>query len=78
MDTKDPVEEHAKLILDAYTYAHEHKLDIRSKTDVMTILKAINPEHSSEEYVDVLIPVLEITDNMIKTDLAKREETLKN
>ncbi len=75
MDIKDPIEEHAKLILDAYSYALEHKLDIGSKTDVVTILKAVNPEHSSEENAEDLIPVLQLTDNMVKTDLEKRRSS---
>lgn len=78
MDTKDPIEEHAKLILDAYSYALEHKLDIKSKTDVVTILKAVNPEHSSEENAEDLIPVLQIADEMVKSDLAKRKKSVIN
>jgi len=78
MDIKDPVEEHAKLILDAYSYALEHKLNIKSKTDVVTILKVVNPEHSSEENAEDLMPVLQIADDMIKTDFAKRKKSTVN
>ncbi len=78
MDTKDPIEEHAKLILDAYSYALDHKLDITNKADVVTILKAIDPEHSSDESAEVLMPVLQIADKMVKTDLEKRKKTLIN
>lgn len=74
MDTKDPVEEHAKLILDAYSYALEHKLDIRNKQDVVKILEVVNPGNSSEEFAESLIPVLQIADNMVKTDLEKRKK----
>lgn len=74
MDTKDPVEEHAKLILDAYSYALEHKLDIRNKQVIVKILKAVNPGNSSEDFAESLIPVLHMTDHMIKTDLEKRRK----
>ncbi len=75
MDIKDPVEEHAKLILDAYSYALENNLDITNKQDVVKILEAVNPGNSSEEFAESLIPVLQMTDHMIKTDLEKRKSS---
>ena len=75
MEFKDPVEEQAKLVLDAYDYAITHKLNIKSKEDVAKILKDIDPEHASDAAVETLMPMLQVTDTLIKTDLAGRKKS---
>ena len=77
MDTKDPVIEEATFVIDAYRYALDNNLDIRSKEDVEKILKALRPEKSSEEHeehVEALMPMLDIFDKMTQAELAKRNK----
>ncbi len=72
MDIKDPMEKQAQLVIDAYSYALEHNLNIKSQNDVLKILKALDPEHSSETDVLAFMPLLGAFDSMTKAELAKR------
>jgi hypothetical protein len=74
MSLKDPVEESAKLVLDVYDYALDHNLDIKSKEDVKKILEELNPEHASNEAVEAIMPMLSVTDTLIKKDLTGRKK----
>lgn len=74
----DPVEEKTKLVIDAYRYAIDHNLDITNKEDVTTILKALDPEHSSENEVETFMPMLKAFDKMTKDEVAKREKPESN
>ena len=74
MSLNDPVEENAKFILDVYDYALSHDLDIKSKEAVKKILEELNPEHASDEAVEAIMPMLLVTDTLIKKDLAGRKK----
>lgn len=77
MNINDPMEKSAKLVIDAYSYALEHDLDIKSKNDVAIILKILDPEHSSENDVLAFMPLLGAFDSMTKAELAKRGKQTK-
>ena len=71
MKTKDPAEEMSELVIDAYKYALENNLDVSSIEDVSTILKTLDPEHSSKTDVETFMPILEFFDRKTKADVAK-------
>ena len=75
MNTNDPAKEKTELVIDAFSYAHEHTLDIHSKNDVMKIVQALDPEHVSEEEVEELMRLLQAADNFMEKD-AERKSTL--
>ncbi len=72
MNTKNPIEADAKLIIDMYDYALTHKLDISSKTDIATILKMLGQKNVSEDRIGRLMAVLAVTDKRIRKDVEKR------
>ncbi len=71
MNIKDPNDELAKVVLDVYHYALKNNLNIKNRVDVTKILKAIDPENFSKNRVEVVMTMLQVTDTIIKTDLAK-------
>lgn len=77
MNINDPMEKPAKLVIDAYRYALEHNLNIKSQNDVAIILKTLDPEHSSENDVLAFMPLLGAFDSMTKAELAKRGKQAK-
>lgn len=77
MKTKDPAEKMSELVVDAYKYALDHNLDISNKVDVSTILKTLDPNHSSENDVEAFMPILEFFDRKTKADVAKRKNSEK-
>lgn len=44
----------------AYSYAVIHKLDIKSKDDVLTILQATDPENATKEQVEIYSKMLQM------------------
>jgi len=72
MDIKDPNEELAKVVMDVYHYALKNNLDIRSRTDVVKILKVVDPDNFRENRVELVMAMLPVTDAIIKKDLARR------
>ncbi len=72
MKLNDLAQEKSKLVVEAYTYALEHKLNIKSQIDVTTILKAVDPDHANPGEVIKFMQMLEAFDEMTKDELAKR------
>jgi len=71
---KDPVEEKSELVVDVLRYAHEHKLDIGSKSDVEKILEALHPNHSEEiEEIDEFMELLGNADTFIEVTAKEKE-----
>ncbi len=73
MDTKDPTVEKTELVIEALSYAHDHNLDIKSKSDVETILKAIDLKNVISD-VDEFMKLLQAGTNFIETDVERRNK----
>lgn len=67
-------EETAKLVLDIYEYAMDHKLDVQNKDHVIQIVKELGHEDISNEYVESLMQALQITAHKIETDVSRRKK----
>lgn len=72
MDTKDPAVEKTELVIKALDYAHSHNLDIRNKEDVAKIIKAIDPEHSSQQNLEDFMKLLHAANTLIEKDVKRR------
>lgn len=72
MSTQDPVIEEAMLVIDIYDYALTHTLNIESKNDVKTILKALNQKDVSDARIKKIVAALQVIDHKIKADVARR------
>jgi len=73
MDTKDPTVEKTELVIEALSYAHSHDLDIKNKSDVETILKAIDLKNVIND-VDEFMKLLQAGTNFIETDVERRNK----
>lgn len=72
MKANKKAEAASKIVINAYIYALEHKLDIKSCDDVTTILKVLDPDHAGKREVEAFIPVLGLFAKMTRAELAKR------
>lgn len=54
----------------AYSYAVVNKLNIKSKEDVLKVLKAVDPENASEEQAEVYSKMLQLFGNRFRKTLA--------
>lgn len=73
---KDPVEEKSELIIDILRYAHENKLDIRNRNDVIAILEVLNPSHSED--VDDCMELLKSADAFMEMNTKEKETNKTN
>lgn len=74
MNTKDPAQEEAELVMDMYDYALTHNLDIKSKDDVMKIMEVFNEENTDDERIERLMKALQITAQRIQSDITRRKK----
>ena len=74
MNADSPAEEEAKLVMDIYDYALTHSMNVESRDDVTKILQALNQENMSDERVDRLMTMLQITAKRIQSDLDRRKK----
>ena len=58
----------------AYSYAVVNKLDIKSKDDVLKILKAVDPENANAEQAKVYSKMLQLFGNRFRKTVAKNLE----
>ena len=72
MDAKDPAVKKTELVIEALSYAQEHNLNIQNKDDVKKILENIDPEHSSEEYIEEFMKLLQAANALIEKDVERR------
>ena len=73
------VKEKSELVVDAIQYAHDHNLDINKKEDVISILDALNPNHT--ENIDEFAELLKNADafmEMTAKDKEPKKENLPN
>ena len=73
MNTQDPVEE-AKLVMDIYDYALSHKLNIENRDDVKSVLEELGHEDVTDDRLEKLMTALQVTENRIKADVARRNK----
>lgn len=73
MDIKDPTVEKTELVIEALSYAHDHNLDIKNKSDVEIILKAIDLKNVISD-VDEFMKLLLAGTNFIETDVERRRK----
>ncbi len=74
MNTNDPAETEAKLIMDIYEYALDHNLDVENRDDVIQIMKVLNQEDLSDERIERLMTALQITAKKIQSDVDRRKK----
>ncbi len=73
MKPNDPLEEPAKLVVDAYNYALSNKLDISDKADVEKLLQVLDPEHASDMDLEDFMMMLDTLDKLTRNRIAKKE-----
>ncbi|HUD44419.1 MAG TPA: hypothetical protein VMR41_02660 [Patescibacteria group bacterium] len=74
MNTKDPTVEKTELVIKALNYAHDNNLDIHSKEDVVKILQALDPEHTSDNEVEEFTMLLHASYSLMKKDADRRNK----
>lgn len=74
MNSDDLIDKQSQLVIDAYTYALEHDLDITKDEDVASILNTLDPTHSIQMNAEQLMQAMVILDKKIRQDMTKRNE----
>lgn len=54
-----------------YSYAVVHKLNIKSKEDVLKALQATDPENTNEEQVEIYSKMLQLFGNRLRKTIEK-------
>lgn len=54
-----------------YSYAVVHKLNIKSKKDVLKILEAVDPENAKEEQAEIYSKMLQLFGNRFRKTIEK-------
>lgn len=72
MFSKDWIEQNRGKLKNAYSYAVVNNLNVKSKEDVLKILKMIDPENANEEYAESFSKVLQIVGQTLKKTIEKR------
>jgi len=57
-----------------YSYAVVHKLNIKSKEDVLKILQAVDLENANEEQAEIYSKMLQLFGNRFRKTIEKRLE----
>ena len=76
MGINDQVEVEASLVLDVYSYASKHDLDVSQKAEVLKVLKALGKEDIDSKQLERLMIALVITDQRIRKDVASRKREI--
>lgn len=74
MNTNNPIEEEAKLILDMYEYALANNLNVENRNDVIKILEALDQTNISDDHLEQLVKAIQITAKRIQSDLDSRKK----
>lgn len=78
--SKKWIEQHGEMIQRAYSIAQVNNWDVKSKENVLEILKVVDPENANEENADIFSKILQLFDVRLKKtrDTEKNEENLLN
>lgn len=72
MLSKDWIKQNGEKLKNAYSYAVVNNLNVKSKEDVLKILKATDSENANEEYAEVFSKVLQLVGKTLKETIEKR------
>ncbi len=73
MNNNDQVIKKTELVIDALSYAHKNELDINNESDVIEILKAVDPENADEADILEFMSLLQATNNLMQADAEQRK-----
>ena len=78
---KEKAKEEADFLINVWKYAMENGYDRKKAVDLQKILKILNSEDTSIEYAELVVPMMDILDRMVISEVeymkAKRSKTKK-
>ena len=72
-NNNDQVLKKTELVIDALSYAHKNELDINNESDVIEILKAVDPKNADETDILEFMSLLQATNNLMQADAEQRK-----
>lgn len=72
MFSKDWIKQNGEKLKNAYSYAVVNNLNIKSKEDILRVLKVVDPENANDEYAEIFSKVLQIVGQTLKKAIEKR------
>ncbi|MBI2012238.1 hypothetical protein HYS91_05740 [Candidatus Daviesbacteria bacterium] len=70
----DWLSQNSKQLVRAYTLAKLKQYDINSKDTALKLLKTVDPEHATKEYVEPFYKMLQLFDKLRRENLKKKLE----